>query len=500
MRHIIQYNYDTVQEHDSCKTMLRQVRSAVFESNSSSSHSLTLGTGCLVSAPFSPQELRAGEVELAVGDYGWEWHRYCTAKAKLNYLLTQLTDGKGADSAQALRESCEEFAILEQVVREHTGCALRVSKGEGGIDHQSARSEAAVGMELFNDAQALKAFLFDESACIQTGNDNDSPPWMIDSDLGPQRMFEQYLAPAHSGIPEGYVPRRLNYIRAGRLYGVFTGAGGWLPLTSDNLPALWEEIAKTAIVSSAVALERGSSDHPPQCARGHAATELLRALGVAQPRPVLLLGFEGKWAHENSEGFETELQFVAFLPAEVARRLDALDSKGYRHARIEALLQELREAEKDLKAARAGARSGTRRGSGNGAWHLARVGRVQQKLANLGVSKAAAAQREREARSGVLTLAVKKEFFDQISAGTKRDEFRLANAFWAKRLEGKTFKKLVITLGYPSADDASRRLEFDWNGYERRMHQHPLFGPAPVEVFAISLARPGRPANSEQAE
>jgi len=86
-----------------------------------------------------------------------------------------------------------------------------------------------------------------------------------------------------------------------------------------------------------------------------------------------------------------------------------------------------------------------------------------------------------------LKLALKGEFFHQIARGEKVEEFRLCTPFWAARLEGRTYDKVVITWGYPSASNASRRLEFPWRGVERRMHQHPLFGPDPVEVYAIAL-------------
>lgn len=90
----------------------------------------------------------------------------------------------------------------------------------------------------------------------------------------------------------------------------------------------------------------------------------------------------------------------------------------------------------------------------------------------------------------VLTLALKGVYFDQIAAGIKTEEFRLATPFWHKRLVGREYDRVVITKGYPKASDSSRRLEFGWDGYQRRTLEHPHFGPAPVEVFAISLAKP----------
>ncbi len=96
----------------------------------------------------------------------------------------------------------------------------------------------------------------------------------------------------------------------------------------------------------------------------------------------------------------------------------------------------------------------------------------------------------------VLTLALKGVYFDQIAAGIKVEEFRLVTDFWCKRLVGREYDRVVITKGYPKASDTARRLEFAWNGFERRLLEHPHFGPAPVEVFAISLAKPLQPIPS----
>lgn len=86
-----------------------------------------------------------------------------------------------------------------------------------------------------------------------------------------------------------------------------------------------------------------------------------------------------------------------------------------------------------------------------------------------------------------LVLPLKAEYFNAIKAGTKPEEFRLCTPFWKKRLEGKTFARIVLTLGYPKADDAARRLVRPWRGYRITTITHPHFGPNPVEVFAIDV-------------
>lgn len=87
-----------------------------------------------------------------------------------------------------------------------------------------------------------------------------------------------------------------------------------------------------------------------------------------------------------------------------------------------------------------------------------------------------------------LTLALKAEYFNAIKAGTKVEEFRLRTPFWRKRLEGRTFDRVVLTMGYPAADNHERRLVLPWRGMRETIITHPHFGPAPVEVFAIRVA------------
>ena len=86
-----------------------------------------------------------------------------------------------------------------------------------------------------------------------------------------------------------------------------------------------------------------------------------------------------------------------------------------------------------------------------------------------------------------LVLPVKGIYFDQIQSGEKSDEFRLCTPFWRKRLEGKTFDRVIVTKGYPKRDDEARRLVRKWAGYRVTTITHPHFGNEPVEVFAIKV-------------
>lgn len=86
-----------------------------------------------------------------------------------------------------------------------------------------------------------------------------------------------------------------------------------------------------------------------------------------------------------------------------------------------------------------------------------------------------------------LQLAVNGEYFDAMKDGSKVEEFRLTTPYWEKRLLNRDYDRLIITRGYPSRDDQSRRIDIPYNGYEIKTITHPHFGDQPVNVFAIKV-------------
>ena len=71
-----------------------------------------------------------------------------------------------------------------------------------------------------------------------------------------------------------------------------------------------------------------------------------------------------------------------------------------------------------------------------------------------------------------LTLSLKKQWFDMIKSGEKKEEYREINRYWIARLVAAMVPftgtvlsftdvdRLVFTLGYPKANDTERRLTF----------------------------------------
>ncbi|EGR1512133.1 ASCH domain-containing protein [Vibrio vulnificus] len=89
--------------------------------------------------------------------------------------------------------------------------------------------------------------------------------------------------------------------------------------------------------------------------------------------------------------------------------------------------------------------------------------------------------------TSTLHLALKTEYFRDIESGCKKFEYRLYNDYWRKRLEGRDYANIRLTLGYPKRDDISRILERQYRGYEVQTITHKHFGSDPVKVFAIRV-------------
>ena len=91
-----------------------------------------------------------------------------------------------------------------------------------------------------------------------------------------------------------------------------------------------------------------------------------------------------------------------------------------------------------------------------------------------------------------LILPLKREYFDQIKAGTKLEEYRLCTEFWRRRLEGKSFDTITLMLGYPASTNDARRMVKPFLGWQIKEILHPHFGEKPVTVYAIDVSGANR--------
>lgn len=138
------------------------IRANVFETNSSSTHSVSVSDGSGLMDNIIPNE--NGEIVVIPREFGWGYEEYNDPETKLAYLLQYFTE-KGSPLLE----------VTEDVVKEHTG-ASKVVLGEsdskwwpnGYIDHQSMD---CLDGEIVtrND---IRNFVFDSHSVLVIDNDN----------------------------------------------------------------------------------------------------------------------------------------------------------------------------------------------------------------------------------------------------------------------------------------------------------------------------------------
>lgn len=159
---------------------MKNVRIKVFETNSSSTHSISIYAASKgIYDTIAPNEL--GQVVLTGGQFGWEWAQYNDAATKANYAAIF------ADGDKKMTD------MLVEVVKDHTGAkevVLAFDTSSAGndwsyIDHQSARSEGGDAGKAFDTPKTLKNWIFHPESYLFTGNDNDEePPNFYDVEFG----------------------------------------------------------------------------------------------------------------------------------------------------------------------------------------------------------------------------------------------------------------------------------------------------------------------------
>ena len=152
---------------------MKLIRKGVFETNSSSTHSITVesNTGFTSISPNNDGEI----VIKASGEYGWAQETYKDPVDKLDYITIYARDWCGESSEQFLSQ-------IKNCVEEHTGATVKFEyeterswngndHNSGYIDHQSV--EMSDYHHLFlDDGKLLKDFIFGIGSELETDNDN----------------------------------------------------------------------------------------------------------------------------------------------------------------------------------------------------------------------------------------------------------------------------------------------------------------------------------------
>lgn len=151
-----------------------QIRKGFFETNSSSTHSITLGDAQEMSICTSLRPNKYGTVIIDGGcEFGWEQDTYYDAKTKSAYAWIIIRDwSEPTDIFSPDSKSKEErLKMFENVIKNQTGCREIVYFDDSGyIDHQSVEGDAYNW--LFESEEVLHNFIFNKNSILETDNDN----------------------------------------------------------------------------------------------------------------------------------------------------------------------------------------------------------------------------------------------------------------------------------------------------------------------------------------
>ena len=94
----------------------------------------------------------------------------------------------------------------------------------------------------------------------------------------------------------------------------------------------------------------------------------------------------------------------------------------------------------------------------------------------------------------ILTLHLKREYWEQIRDGKKVCEYRRDKTYWRKRIlkiDGsiRKFDLVHLIQGYPKSGDKSKLLIRKCGSINRQLTKHKEFGPHPVSVFRIDVSQ-----------
>ena len=159
--------------------MKKQVRKGVFETNSSSTHSFTIGNN------FNDLSVDKFDncVHTSLGEFGWEVEDYYESSAKLAYILLVAAKFTGhylynypqtANIPEIIEfMKTDMFKEIEDVVKSKVNCdGLIIDEdSEGYIDHQSLDYNSFEEWLSDTYAESIEDFIFGDIV-LHTDNDN----------------------------------------------------------------------------------------------------------------------------------------------------------------------------------------------------------------------------------------------------------------------------------------------------------------------------------------
>lgn len=154
--------------------MKKQIRQGVFETNSSSTHSICIAKDAELTIP--------QKVHFEFGEFGWECRTLKSISQKASYLYTGLISNDRQDDfnkiVSLLKDKNIEITYEEKVEEKYWS--------QGYVDHSDELGDFLNAV--CEDEGKLMRYLFSDLSFIITGNDNDEE----DVDINVSYAYDEY--------------------------------------------------------------------------------------------------------------------------------------------------------------------------------------------------------------------------------------------------------------------------------------------------------------------
>lgn len=158
--------------------MKKQIRQNVFETNSSSTHSICIAKNAELTIP--------EKLHFSFGEFGWECNTLNSIGEKADYLYTGLFANDRISDIEKVGEILKAKGI-DVTFEEATYKEGRTySDNSGYVDHSNELGEFLDAV--CNNEESLLQFLFSPLSFIITGNDNDD----MDVDINVSYEHEEF--------------------------------------------------------------------------------------------------------------------------------------------------------------------------------------------------------------------------------------------------------------------------------------------------------------------
>ena len=163
-----------------------QERRSVFETNSSSTHSICITKDTRADHSY-PKKL-----VFRLGEFGWEHEELFTPEEKAAYLYTSILSLQTKEEAE--RSKNKIFAVLGEV---GIDCEFEQAEywgdgwlSNGYVDHAGDGDHYDFVNKTLNNRNRLLRYLFSEQSFVLTGNDNDDYGVGIDVDYPHEECYK----------------------------------------------------------------------------------------------------------------------------------------------------------------------------------------------------------------------------------------------------------------------------------------------------------------------